>query len=168
MTIDYKALVHNVPNFPKQGIMFYDITPVLRTHFAPLVADFAALLSADEWNTINAVAGIEARGFIFAAALAQLKGKGFVPIRKAGKLPNVAARVSYGLEYGKDTLEMQQGSGRLLIVDDVLATGGTLKAAADAAAQVGYSVAGFAAVVNLSALNNFAWQQHTARALLTY
>ena len=122
---DIRTHIAEVPDFPKPGILFRDIMPLLRRHFGATIAALGACLSDDEWASIDAVAGIESRGFVLASALADRFGKGFVPVRKAGKLPPPVVDRSYQLEYGSDRLEMQRGAGRLLLVDDVLATGGT-------------------------------------------
>lgn len=156
----------DVPDFPIPGIVFRDISPLLRHHFTPTLEAMTELVP--NWDGIDAVAGIEARGFILAAGIAAMKDKGFVKIRKKGKLPGKVISRDYGLEYGKASLEMQPGEGRLLIVDDVLATGGTLEAAADLAKASGYEVHGFLALINLSFLNHFAWNGMSARSMVTY
>src|SRR5262249_12520573 len=134
------SLVDNVPDFPKPGIMFRDISRLLRTRFPQTIAAMENLLTEEEWRSIDAIAGVESRGFILASALAARREKGFVPIRKKGKLPPPIVDISYDLEYGSGVLEMQKGTGALLIVDDVLATGGTLRASAELAHQAGYDV----------------------------
>lgn len=166
--IDLRAHVRDIPDFPKPGVLFRDIAPLLREHLPATVAALQTLYTPAEWANIDAIGGIEARGFILGAALALSAGKGFVPIRKAGKLPGPLVQRRYGLEYGKDTLELQHGSGRVLIVDDVLATGGTLGAAAELATDAGYTVAGFACLINLRFLNQFCWREHTPRTVLDY
>jgi adenine phosphoribosyltransferase len=124
------ALIRIVPDFPQPGITFKDVTPLLKDAKA-----FSAVIEkiASYSEDFDLVAGIEARGFILAAAVAGYAGKGFVPIRKSGKLPYLTHSESYGLEYGVDTLEIHQdgvlNGERVLLLDDVLATGGTLKAA---------------------------------------
>jgi adenine phosphoribosyltransferase len=138
--IDLKRYIRDVPNFPQPGILFRDIAPLLRHNLTDAVDALSALLDERAWSDIDAVAGIESRGFIFASALALRHHKGFVPIRKQGKLPPPVVCAPYQLEYGTGVLEMQPGTGRLLLVDDVLATGGTLRAAADLAALAGYQV----------------------------
>ena len=129
---ELRALVAEIPDFPKPGILFRDIGPLLRDRFAATVAAMDALFTEADWAGADAVAGVESRGFILAAALAERRGKGFVPIRKKGKLPPPVVDIEYELEYGSGVLEMQRGSGRLLLVDDVLATGGTLRASSAA------------------------------------
>ena len=129
-----KELVRTVPDFPKPGILFYDITTLLKDKagFAQLIDAFAAYYIGKD---IDLILGIEARGFIFGPALAYRLNAGFVPVRKPKKLPAKTARVSYDLEYGTDALEMHDDGvrkgQRVLIVDDLLATGGTSRATAD-------------------------------------
>lgn len=163
-----RAYVRNVPDFPKKGILFRDIAPLLREHFAETIAQMSDMFSSAEWDKIDIIGGIESRGFILAAGLAAIKGKGFVKIRKAGKLPGPTAKRSYGLEYGEDALEMQFGTGKMLIVDDVLATGGTLAAAAELTRESGHEVVGFACLINLKYLNNFSWNGLTVKTLIDY
>ncbi|HEY3254089.1 MAG TPA: purine phosphoribosyltransferase family protein, partial [Polyangiaceae bacterium] len=107
--------VVDVPDFPSPGILFRDISPLLRSHFAATVQALDGLFSAAEWAGFDAIAGIESRGFVLAAALAIQRGKGFVPVRKKGKLPPPVVDRSYELEYGSGVLEMQRGQGRLLL-----------------------------------------------------
>ncbi len=125
------SLIRDVPDFPSPGILFKDITPMLRDAEA---FGIAVKAFADSSDSYDLVAGVEARGFIFAAAVAQLTGKGFVPIRKSGKLPAKAFSESYALEYGENTIQIHEDAirpgERVLLIDDVLATGGTLGAAA--------------------------------------
>lgn len=168
MPEDLKTYVKDVPDFPKPGIMFRDISPLLREHFSETVEQMAAMFSPAEWQGIDLLGGIESRGFILAAGLAQFTRKGFVKIRKQGKLPGKVVSQRYGLEYGEDALEMQPGSGRMLIVDDVLATGGTLKTGADLARESGHEVMGFACLINLAYLNQFRWNGLMPRCLIEY
>ena len=156
-----------VENFPKEGIRFYDIAPLLETKLTEMVDAFSAQFTEEEWQKIDVIAGAESRGFLFASALAYKHGKGVVLIRKKGKLPNVAVSESYGLEYGDDVLEMQAGSGNVLLVDDVLATGGTLTAAANLCANSGRDVVGIGVLINLPALNDFSWRGLKAKALMS-
>src|ERR1700722_11890978 len=126
---DFKQAIYDVADFPRPGILFRDISPLLRDHLEVTVQALDGLLTEEEWSAIDALAGIESRGFILGAALAARRGKGFVLVRKQGKLPPPVVDVAYDLEYGSGVLEMQSGQGRLLLIDDVVATGGTLTAA---------------------------------------
>ena len=138
--IDLKNAVIETADFPETGILFRDLSPLLRHHFAQTLDALDALLPEDQWQQIDAVAGLDARGFILGAALAARRRLGFVPIRKAGKLPPPVHQLAYKLEYGQATLEMHQGRGRVVLVDDVYATGGTLMAGAQLCQQSGYEV----------------------------
>jgi adenine phosphoribosyltransferase len=165
---DLKRYIRNVPDFPRPGILFRDIAPLLRDHFADAIAALSGLLNTEQWRQIDAVAGIESRGFILGAALALHHGKGFVPIRKQGKLPPPVVSAPYQLEYGAGILEMQQGSGRLLLVDDVLATGGTLRAAADLSAVAGYQIEALAVLIDLNLVPDFRWERRPALTVIRY
>jgi adenine phosphoribosyltransferase len=153
---DLKKLIREVPDFPKPGILFYDITTLLKDR-GGLAAVIDGLKDHYRQTKVDVVLGIEARGFIFAPALAYALGAGFVPVRKPGKLPAEVVSVSYDLEYGKDTLAMHKdavGAGtRVLIVDDLLATGGTAAAAARMVRESGGTVVGLGFVVELTFLN---------------
>ncbi|MGD0682647.1 MAG: adenine phosphoribosyltransferase [Terracidiphilus sp.] len=150
-----KALVRTVPDFPKPGILFYDITTLLKdkTGFAKLID---ALASHYIERKVDLVLGIEARGFIFGPALAYRLNAGFVPVRKPGKLPAAVAHVSYDLEYGSDALEVHkdaiQPGQRVVLVDDLLATGGTMEATVKLARQLGGEIVGLAFAVELDFL----------------
>ncbi|HKR34418.1 MAG TPA: adenine phosphoribosyltransferase [Steroidobacteraceae bacterium] len=165
---DLKSYIRNVPDFPRRGILFRDIAPLLRQAFGETIAALDALLDADEWSQVDAVAGVESRGFILASALALLHGKGFVLVRKKGKLPPPVVEIAYGLEYGEAVLEMQPGSGRLLLVDDVLATGGTLQATAALAERAGYTVFQSIVLLDLELDPPFHWERPPVRAALRY
>src|SRR5947199_2136142 len=151
-----KKLIREVPDFPKKGILFYDITTLLRDKVG-----FATLIDALSEHYLNSiidlVLGIEARGFIFGPALAYRLNAGFVPIRKPGKLPAKTVRWTYQLEYGSDTLEIHQDAvspgQRVIIVDDLLATGGTANACVQLAKSLGANIAGLGFVVELDFLN---------------
>jgi len=157
MTVqELQGLIRNVPDFPKPGIMFKDITPLLRTPEA-LVRTCALLAEPFRDSGVTAVAGIESRGFIFGSIVAQNLGAGFIPIRKPGKLPWTTRRHEYILEYGSDALEIHDdavGSGdRVLVIDDVLATGGTLAAAMHLVRGFDATLVGAATVIELSFLD---------------
>ena len=165
---DLRQYIRNVPDFPKPGILFRDIAPLLRTHLRETLDALSALLEPAQWQRIDAVAGIESRGFILAAALAERHGKGFVPIRKQGKLPPPVVSVPYSLEYGTGVLEMQSGTGRVLLVDDVLATGGTLQAAATLCLDAGYTIERLMVLIDLKLVKDFRWEQHSVLYALAY
>jgi len=165
---DLKQAIRDVPDFPRPGILFRDIAPLLRDHFEATVGALDALLSAREWDEIDALAGIESRGFILGAALAVRRGKGFVLVRKQGKLPPPVVDVAYDLEYGSGVLEMQKGTGRVLLVDDVLATGGTMAAAADLCDRAGYQLKAIMALIDLRIVQDFSWRNLRLRASISY
>ncbi|HKO12300.1 MAG TPA: adenine phosphoribosyltransferase [Acidobacteriaceae bacterium] len=150
-----KALIRTVPDFPKPGILFYDITTLLKDPkgFAALI-DALAQYYIDK--DIDLVLGIEARGFIFGPALAYRLNAGFVPVRKPRKLPGPTARVTYDLEYGSDTLEIHQDAiepgQRVVLVDDLLATGGTMEASIKLVQQLGGEIAGLGFAIELDFL----------------
>jgi adenine phosphoribosyltransferase len=167
-----KSKIRHVPDFPKPGILFYDITTLLRDADSFRLA-VDALVEPFLQTPVDLVVAIESRGFILGAAVADRLRAGFAPVRKSGKLPAQTVRASYHLEYGADSLEMHAdavGRGqRVLIVDDVLATGGTARAAADLVKQLGGRVEAVAFLIELAALNGRAQlageQIHT---VLTY
>ena len=151
-----RAKIRNVPDFPKPGILFYDITTLLRDPegFHGVIDALAAPFRGQR---IDLVVGIESRGFILGGAVAEALGAGFVPVRKPGKLPSKAVKESYALEYGTDTLEIHddavQPASACVIVDDVLATGGTAKATASLVRKLGGTVHALAFLVELDFLN---------------
>jgi adenine phosphoribosyltransferase len=153
---DLKKLIREVPDWPKKGILFYDITTLLKdkTGFRKLVDEFASHYSGQK---LDLVLGIEARGFIFGPALAYRLDAGFVPVRKPNKLPSLTSRVTYDLEYGTDSLEIHRDAirpgERVLIVDDLLATGGTSRACVQLARDLGADVMGAGFVVELEFLD---------------
>ncbi len=152
---DLKALIRTVPDFPKQGILFYDITTLLK-HPKGLPRVIDGLCDAASGLDVDLVAGMESRGFLFGPALALQLGTGFALMRKPGKLPAAVTRAEYELEYGTDSMEMHsdavQPGQRVLIVDDLLATGGTAVAATRLVEQLGGVVAGLQFVVELDFL----------------
>jgi adenine phosphoribosyltransferase len=154
--MDLKSYIRDVPDFPKKGIVFKDITPLLR---APKALEYtvAELAKPFKREKVSLVAAIESRGFIFGSCVARLLGAGFVPIRKPGKLPWTTRRNEYILEYGKDALEIHDDAlsadDRVLLVDDVLATGGTAAAASCLVRESGAKLVGVAMVIELAFLN---------------
>jgi adenine phosphoribosyltransferase len=152
----FKAKIRSVPDFPKPGILFYDITTLLkdREGFRDAVD---ALAAPFDGQGVDVVVGIESRGFILGGAVADALGAGFVPVRKPGKLPSRAVSESYALEYGTDTLQIHEDAvapgQRVVIVDDVIATGGTAKATASLVRKLGGTVHALAFLVELEFLN---------------
>jgi len=153
---DLGSMIRNVPDFPKKGIGFKDITTLLKDGaiFKETIDRMASLYNPDD---IDIIVGIEARGFIFGSALAYVLEKPFVPIRKPGKLPAEVIKEEYSLEYGTDTIEIHKDaikpSQRVLIVDDLLATGGTVAAATRIIEKLGGTVAGIVFLIELTFLN---------------
>lgn len=151
----FESLIRDVPDFPKAGILFKDITPLLQSPEG-LQRTIAKLAEACDPNSYDLVCGIESRGFIFGTALAHHVGKGFIPIRKPGKLPWKTASESYELEYGTDTIEIHTDAvsegQRVLMVDDLLATGGTMEAALKLVDKIGGKSVACAFVIELSFL----------------
>lgn len=165
--MDLKSLIRDVPNFPKEGILFRDMSPLLQS---PQALDYVSqnLVKKVDLAKVDYFAGIESRGFILAAHMAATHKKGFLPIRKAGKLPPPTQRVSYALEYGSAEIELPLGTGRVMIVDDVLATGGTLKAAIEVSQAAGYEVEAVAVLVNLTFLNQMKFKNAEVISLVQY
>lgn len=162
-------LIESVPDHPAKGIIFRDISPLLAQQFPQTIQALSALFTHQELSAIDGFAGVDARGYIFAAALAQAHQKNFVMPRKAGKLPPPSARKEYQLEYGTAALELKPGKGRIIVVDDVLATGGTMRAAADLCIDAGYEVKGLMALINLSFISkDFNWHGMGVRTVWTY
>ena len=148
-----KHLIKDVEGFPIEGVTFRDITPLLADGNAFQTAVDSMCIEIAEHFDCELVAGIEARGFIFASAIASLDGKGFVPIRKAGKLLPPTIKIDSSKEYGHDVLEVKEGKGDIVIVDDVLATGGTLLAAEELLRLAGYNVIGAITLIDLTYLH---------------
>ena len=160
--MNYKNYIDSIDNFPKKGIIYKDIQPILENNkiFQSAIEDMGELIKTppDYW------VGIESRGFIFASALSILLGGGIKLIRKKGKLPNAnLISISYDLEYGSDTIEMKKGKGNVIIVDDILATGGTLKASTDLCIKSGYDVINTLCLMNIGILKN-----HNTKCLINY
>ena len=170
--MNLKDKVAEYPNFPKKGILFRDFSPILRDSSALsfIVDEFAKKYHP---NDVDVFAGIESRGFILACALAQKYNKGMILLRKAGKLPGKTVKVSYSIEYGKAQMEIQktalEKNERVLICDDLLATGGTAKAAAKLVEKLGAKVIGFAFIIELSSLKgNEKIKENRTESLVEY
>ena len=154
--MDFKSIIRDVPDFPKKGIVFKDITPLLKDPKA-FQAVIEQLAKRYEGKNLKAVVAMESRGFIFGAPLATRLGIGFIPVRKPGKLPYKTFQETYDLEYGKDTLEIHQDAvangDKILVLDDVLATGGTAAATIKLVEKAGGEVVEAAFIIHLSFLN---------------
>lgn len=153
---DLHALIRDVPDFPKKGILFKDITPLLASP-AGLALAVEMMVNPFRGRNIQAVIGAESRGFIFGTAVAQALSCGFIPVRKPGKLPGDKVSLTYDLEYGQDTMEMHRNSfskgARCLMVDDLLATGGTMRACCDIVESLGGEIIGISFLIELAFLN---------------
>ena len=155
--MDLKSLIRDIPDFPKPGILFRDITTLLRdAQGLKYTIDLFTQKCVDAGMTADFVVGMESRGFIFGAPLAYKLGAGFIPVRKKGKLPGEIYAIEYALEYGTDTLEVHQDAlqpgSRVLIADDLIATGGTASATAQLIQKVGCELVGFAFIIELQEL----------------
>jgi adenine phosphoribosyltransferase len=165
---DLREYITEHPDFPRPGVLFRDIGPLLRTQLPATLAALESLLSPGEWADVDAIGVIDARGFVLGAALAARRDKGVVMIRKAGKLPPPVHRLGYALEYGEAILEVRPGTGRLLLVDDVLATGGTLRAAAALVQLAGFDLYGALVLADLGIADRPQLDGHPVRAVLRY
>ncbi len=154
--VDLRSLIRDVPDFPKKGIVFKDITPLLASPQGLAMA-VEVLCNPFRGQGIQAVVGAESRGFIFGTAIAQALSCGFVPVRKPGKLPSEKLALTYDLEYGQDTLEIHKDAikpgQRCVLVDDLLATGGTMNACCDMVETLGGNIVGIAVLIELTFLN---------------
>ncbi|MEL6461891.1 MAG: adenine phosphoribosyltransferase [Cyanobacteria bacterium J06641_2] len=155
--MDLKSLIRDIPDFPKPGILFRDITTLLRdAQGLKYTIDLFTQKCVDAGMTADFVVGMESRGFIFGTPLAYKLGAGFIPVRKKGKLPAEIYAIEYELEYGTDTLEVHQDAlqpgSRVLIADDLIATGGTAAATAELIQKVGCELVGFAFIIELQEL----------------
>ena len=171
-TLDLRHFIRDIPDFPKPGILFRDITPLLADAQA-LSCAIEQLAKPFEGKGIDVVAAVEARGFIFGSAVAKALGVGFVPIRKQGKLPYETHSVSYGLEYGEDVVEVHtdavQSGNKVLMVDDLLATGGTMVAACELIEKLGGEIAGLTFLIELAALKGRdKLEQYDIHTVITY
>jgi adenine phosphoribosyltransferase len=163
--IDYKNYIESVPDFPKEGILFRDIQPLLENEqtFFDAIYDMGQMIDLEN---VDYFVGIESRGFIFASALAAINLKGFKMIRKAGKLPNpndILHTVDYQLEYGRDSIQMKPGKGNVVIVDDVYATGGTMLASEILCQMAGYTIIDKLCLVDIGIKKD-----HDVKCLITY
>lgn len=169
--IDFKKHIRSIPDFPKPGILFYDISTLL-AHAAAWKAAIAQMAEAIRPHKPDLLAGIESRGFLVAAPLALALGTGFVMLRKQGKLPGLTVRHTYALEYGTDTIEIQhdaiQKGQRVVVVDDLLATGGTMAAAVTLLRQLGAEVPAASFIIELSFLEGRKRLDVPVTSLLTY
>jgi len=161
--MEIKQFIKEVPNHPKEGILFRDIQPLLADSeaFFDAIYEMSELIDMEK---VDYFVGVESRGFIFASALASINLKGFKMIRKQGKLPpNDLVSIEYGLEYGRDTIQMQKGSGKVIIVDDVYATGGTMTAAKLLCELAGYEVIDALCLIDIGLIKN-----HDIKCLIPY
>jgi adenine phosphoribosyltransferase len=166
------GLVRDIPDFPKPGILFKDITPVLADH-AALQQVVDRFVEWSQARSVDVVVGIESRGFIFGAPVALRLGRGFLPVRKVGKLPHITVREEYELEYGSSVVEIHRDAvepgQRVLIVDDLLATGGTAAAAARLVEQLGGKVVGLSFLIELTFLpGRTLLKDYDVQSLITY
>ena len=152
--MQYKDFITDVPNWPAEGVLFKDITPLLADGqvFNEVMDDLSIMVDNFD-KRVDLIAGIESRGFIFGAAASILNGLGFIPVRKEGKLPPPVEYIDSTKEYGTEVLEVKAGSGYVIIVDDVLATGGTLRATEQLLNEAGYYVIGAIVVIDLAYLH---------------
>lgn len=167
---ELESAIRLIPDFPVPGVLFRDISPLLSKHFKAAIDLMAEQFSAAEWANIDAIVGIESRGFILASGLAYAKNKGLLIVRKPGKLPPPHHTVSYALEYGEDSLQIASyfSGQRVLIIDDVLATGGTLGGTCRLCEQAGHHIIGVSTLINLTALNTFSWGDMKPRSAFVY
>ena len=167
---DLATYIRVVPDFPIKGVMFRDISPLLEGHFSKTIQAIGSLLSPEEMEKVDYFAGVDARGFIFASAMAERFGKNFKMIRKAGKIPPPFSEIEYATEYSKAGMQVMHGQGRVAIVDDVLATGGTMSAAASICEKAGYDVTALLTLIDLPYVhkNSYQWNGIKVRSVLSY
>lgn len=162
--MDISNYIDDIEDFPKKGIIFKDMTRLLSENFQELMEE---LSKGIDWDKIDCICGVDARGFILGAGLSAIHKKGFIPIRKKGKLPPPIISESYDLEYGSDTLEIkdQESKKRVLLIDDVLATGGTLQASINLCEKAGHTIEEIRVLINLTSLNNLKDKQPNLKSL---
>ncbi len=165
--MELKNWIRDIPDFPIPGVLFRDISPLLQN---PEAFNFAAQKIGESTSlaTIDSFVGVESRGFILASFMAAKFHKGFIPLRKAGKLPPPVHSEKYLLEYGSAELEIAPGHGRVMIVDDVLATGGTLQAAINLTKKAGFEVEQVAVLINLTFLNKMTFKNRPVFSAIQY
>lgn len=167
--MNYKELIRDVQDFPIKGVLFRDVSPLLQNAeaFSSVADDFSKMI---DLKNVDLFVGIESRGFIFAAQLAAKFNKGFLPLRKAGKLPPPILKKAYKLEYGEAVLEMAPAAkpARVVICDDVLATGGTLKASIELCESAGYKIEDILVLINLTFLNEMKFKGQAVKSLIQY
>lgn len=163
----FEEKINDIADFPKKGVVFKDIFPLLKDHLPEVVIQMGKDI---DWDKVDYIAGIESRGFILGSAMASHYQKGFIPIRKKGKLPPPVVSEEYALEYGTDTLEMQPNleTKNIVIVDDVLATGGTLKATIKLCKKANYNIIDLAVLIDLKFLNTFDKEGIKVKSVLSY
>ena len=158
--MNWKEYINEVPDFPKPGVSFKDISPLLKSiHFSEAISEMKKLVPNPQYWV-----GIDSRGFIFASAIATSNGGGFIMCRKKGKLPPPLVSETYSLEYGEDTLEIQPGTGTVVIVDDVYATGGTMNAVEQLCIKAGYEVIDKLVLIDLKYLH----ESNNVKSLIQY
>ena len=163
----YAKYITDVPDFPKTGVVFKDISPLLYSKLDEVIADMGKDIN---WDNVDAIIGIESRGFILGTAMSIKFGVGFIPMRKKGKLPPPVIGAEYALEYGTDMLELRVNSEKrnIVLVDDVLATGGTLKAAISLCEKNNYSIKAISMLINLKFLNSLDKEIDNIHSVLDY
>jgi len=164
---EYEDLISKIPDFPKPGVIFKDFSPLLKEKLPEVISDMSENIN---WDEVDLVLGIESRGFILGSALALKNNKGFLAVRKKGKLPPPVIGINYELEYGSDTLEMAVNDKnlRVIIVDDVIATGGTLNATIQLCEKNNFEVKGISALINLKFLNDLTNSKYKLQSVLNY
>ncbi|MBT4791003.1 MAG: adenine phosphoribosyltransferase [Halobacteriovoraceae bacterium] len=164
---EFEKLITHIPDFPKVGVTFMDVSPLLKHRFDDVITDMCKNI---DWSNVDYILGIESRGFILGSAMAIKQNKGFIPVRKKGKLPPPTIGEDYSLEYGHDTLEMKinKESAKIVIVDDVIATGGTLKATIKLCERNNFQVQAISMLINLRFLNQLDQEFDNIHSVLNF